>query len=131
PVSRLVAAEANAWSTGKVGMLEPGQRLSPWFEAHRALGVGDEAAAVAAILSDLRSEKPPRWTPPTAASPHQLRAIVDVLPDDLPHGNAYSERMLADIMLATGDPTRAGKYAVAGYGIHRSSSLATVVARSA
>ncbi|HUF98567.1 MAG TPA: hypothetical protein VMM60_10600 [Ilumatobacter sp.] len=131
PVQRLHAVEEAAWQTGQPGMLEPGQRLSPWYEAHRALGMGNVNGAVAAIVNDLRSDKPPKWSPPTAASPHQLRAIVDVLPDDLPHGNAYSERMLADILLVTGNSTRAGKYAVAGYQEHRTSALATVVARSA
>lgn len=131
PMQRLHAVEAAAWQTGQPGMLEPGQRLSPWYEAHRALGTGDVNGAVAAIVNDLRSDKPSKWSPPTAASTHQLRAIVAVLPDELPHGNAHSERMLADIMLASGNATRAGKYAVAGYQLHRSSALATVVARSA
>jgi Zn-dependent protease len=131
PAQRLHAAEAAAWQTGRPGMLEPGQRLSPWYEAHRALAMGDVGRATAAIINDLRSDRPPKWSPPVAASMNQLRAIVDVLPEDLPHGNPYSERMLADILLATGHATRAGKYAVAGYSIHRSSALATVVARSA
>lgn len=131
PLQRLNAAEAAAWQTGQPGMLEPGQRLSPWYDAHRALSMGDVTGAVAAIVNDLHSDKPPKWAPPAAASMHQLRAVVDVLPDDMPHGNAYSERMLADILLATGNAVRAGRYAVAGYSTHRSSALATVVARSA
>ena len=131
PLQRLYAAEAAAWQTGQPGMLEPGQRLSPWYEAHRALTMGNVNAASAAIVNDLRSDKSPKWSPPTAAPMHQLRAVVDVLPDELPHGNAFSERMLADILLATGNTTRAGKYAVDGYAMHRSSALATVVARSA
>ena len=131
PAQRLHAAEAAAWQTGQPGMLEPGQRLSPWYEAHRALTMGNVAGTTAAIVNDLRSDKSPKWSPPAAAPMHQLQAIVEVLPEDMPHGNPYSERMLADILLATGHTTRAGKYAVAGYSTHRSSALATVVARSA
>ena len=83
------------------------------------------------ILADLRSTKPPRWTPPTAAPAAQLRAIVDVLPRELPAGNEYSSRVLADILLAVGEPQRAGQFAAAVFAEHRSSPLAVVVARAA
>jgi hypothetical protein len=131
PATRFVNAEANAWQTGQPGMLEPGQRLSPWFEAHVALSRGDQGGAMGVILADLRATKPPRWTPPTAATAEQLKAIVDVLPRELPAGNDYSARVLADILLAVGETQRAGQYAAAGFAQHRTSPLASVVARSA
>ena len=131
PATRFISAEANAWHTGNPGMLEPGQRLSPWFEAHVALSRGDQGGAMGVILADLRATKPPRWTPPTAATAEQLQAIVEVLPRDLPVGNDYSARVLADILLALGETERAGQYAAAGFAQHRTSPLASVVARSA
>lgn len=130
PLSRLTEAESTAWATGRPGMLEPGQRVSPWFEAHRAVTAGDVEGARRAILDDLRSDRPPRWAAPSAATTAQLRAVVDVLPHELPHGNPYSERVLADILLATGEYARAGQYAVESYPTHRTSVLAAVVARA-
>jgi Zn-dependent protease len=131
PVTRYADAEAQAWQTGQPGMLEPGQRLSPWYEAHVALSQNDPGGAMGVILADLRSPKPARWIPPTAATAQQLQAIVDVLPRELPTGNDYSARVLADIILALGDAQRAGEYAAAGFAHHRTSPLASVVARSA
>ncbi len=131
-VQRSIDVESAAWQTGRPGVLEPGQRLSPWYEAHRALLKGDQGSAMGAILADLRATKPPRWIPPSAATPEQLRAVVDTLPADLPTaGNEYSARVLAEIMLATGFTQRAGEFAAASFAEHRSSTLATIVARAA
>lgn len=131
PATRFINAEAQAWKTGQPGILEPGQRLSPWFEAHVALSKGDQGGAMGVILADLRSTKPPQWTPPTAATAEQLQAIVEVLPHELPAGNDYSARVLADILLALGHAQRAGEYAATAFSHHRTSPLASVVARSA
>ncbi len=131
PATRYIDAEARAWTTGQPGMLEPGQRLSPWFEAHVALTKGDQGGAMGVMLADLRDTKPPRWTPPTSATAEQLRAIVDVLPRELPAGNDYSARVMADILLALGDAQRAGEYAANVFAHHRTSPLASAVARSA
>ena len=129
---RSVDVETAAWETGRPGVLEPGQRLSPWFEAHRALLQGDTGGAMGLVLADLRSTKQGRWIPPTAATREQLRAVVDTLPAELPvAGNEYSARVLAEILLAIGEPQRAGDYAAAAFSSHRSSMLATVVARAA
>jgi Zn-dependent protease len=128
---RSLDAETLAWQTGRPGILEPGQRLSPWYEAHRLLSYGNEGGAAGAILSDLRSTEPRNWIPPTAAAAPQLRALVDLLPAELPHGNSYSSRVLAEIMIGLGDHQRAGAYAASAFGEHRTSALAAVVARAA
>ena len=130
-MQRSTDAESLAWQTGRPGVLEPGQRISPWYEAHRALAQGDEGGAIGVMLADLRSPQPRNWTPPVAAAPAQLQAIVDVLPTDLPHGNSYSARVLAEILLGLGEHQRAGTYAAQAFGDHRTSSLAAVVARAA
>jgi len=128
---RSLDAETRAWQTGRPGILEPGQRVSPWFEAHRALAQGDEGGAMGIVLADLRSTQPGNWIPPTAAAPAQLRAIVGILPRDVPYGNSYSARVLAEILLGLGDHQRAGEYAAQAYTAHRTSALAAVVARAA
>lgn len=128
---RSLDAETRAWQTGRPGVLEPGQRISPWFEAHRALAQGDEGGAMGVMLADLRSPQPRNWLPPTAAAPAQLRAIVDLLPRDLPHGNSYSARILAEILLGLGEHQRAGAYAAEAFAQDRASGLAAVVARAA
>ncbi|MEO6652302.1 MAG: site-2 protease family protein [Ilumatobacteraceae bacterium] len=131
-VQRSLDVETTAWQTGRPGVLEPGQRLSPWFDAHRAVLKGDAGGAMGVILADLRSTKTPRWIPPTAATREQLRSIVETLPTDLPGaGNEYSARVLADVLLAVGSPQRAGEFAARAFGEHRSSTLATSVARAA
>lgn len=128
---RSTDAERQAWQTGRPGVLEPGQRLSPWFEAHRALAQGDQGGAMGVMLADLRSPQARNWTPPVAAAPAQLRAIVDVLPAELPDGNSYSARILAEVLLGLGEHQRAGAYAAQAFGRHRASGLAAVVARAA
>lgn len=124
-------AESLAWQTGRPGLLEPGQRISPWYEAHRALSQGDAGGAMGVMLADLRSPQPKNWNPPIAAAPAQLRAIVDLLPTTLPHGNSYSARVLAEILLGLGEHQRAGTYAAEAFVDHRTSALAAVVARAA
>ena len=129
---RSVDVESTAWQTGRPGLLEPGQRLSPWFEAHRARLQGDVGGAMGIVLADLRSPTPGRWMPPVAATPEQLRAVVETLPADLPRaGNEYSAAVMADVLLATGQLQRAGEFAATAFGDHRTSTLATTVARSA
>jgi Zn-dependent protease len=130
PLDRSASAEAQAWQTGRPGILEPGQRVSPWYEAHRALTAGDPDRAVRVIRDDLAATSPPRWSPPTAATAAQLRAIVDELPDELPTGNPYSARVLAEIMMSVGETGRAGELAARAFTHLRSSPLATVVARA-
>lgn len=122
-------AETLAWKTGQPGMLEPGEQLSPWYRAHRALSAGDRDGAVRLVLDDLQATSPRRWRPPTAAPANQLRQIVELLPDPLPTGNPFSARVLTEILLATGDPQRAGNYAVERFSRERSSTAATMVAR--
>lgn len=131
-IQRSVDVETMAWETGRPGILEPGQRLSPWFEAHRAVLQGDVGGAMGLVLADLRSQNQGRWIPPAAATREQLRSVVDTLPAELPPaGNEYSARVLSEVLVAVGEMQRAGDYAAASFASHRSSPLATVVARAA
>jgi Zn-dependent protease len=131
PPNRAADAETAAWETGRPGILEPGQRLSPWFEAHRSILAGHPDRAVKPILDDLASPTPGRWAPPRGASGAQLKAIVDLLPADLPVGNPQSARVAVDVMIAVRDYRRGGDYAAAAFNHHRTSPLALSVARAA
>ena len=115
---RSADVEAAAWQTGRPGVLEPGQRLSPWFEAHRALLRATRAGRWASCwpTSDPRSTG--RWIPPTAATPEQLpRVVARSPPTSHRPGNEYSARVLAEILLAVG--RRPAGRRVRGGGVRR------------
>jgi hypothetical protein len=124
-------AERSAWRTGHAGMLLPGQELSPWYRAHRALRAGRADEARSLLLADLASPGPRSWWPPDAAAPDQLRPLVQLLPRPLPAGNAQSEYVLADVLLRIGELAPAGHYAAASFSRTRSPAAAIAVARAA
>jgi Zn-dependent protease len=124
-------AERSAWQTGRPGMLVPGQVLSPWYRAHRALLSGQPDEARRLVIEDLTSSGPRHWWPPSDARPEQLRALVALLPRPFPPGNATSEQVLAEVLLATGDVHAAGTYAAAAFARSRVAGTAVVVARAA
>lgn len=134
PVDRRLAAaadgERSAWRTGRSGMLLPGQELSPWYRAHRALLAGRSDEAREIIVADLSDPGPRRWWPPDGAAPEQLAALVGLLPRPLPTGNPLSEQVLAEILLRTGDPEGAGYYAADTYARTHSAATALLVARA-
>ena len=124
-------AERSAWLTGRSGMMLPGQELSPWFRAHRALEAGRPDEARSMLLTDITSAGARRWWPPDAATPEQLKPLVLLLPHPLPVGNPLSEFVLADVLLRTGDRNTAGHYAAASFSRNRSAASAIAVARAA
>jgi Zn-dependent protease len=127
----VAGAERAAWTTGRPGMLVPGQQLSPWYRAHRALLAGQPDEARRIVLDDLTSSAPAPWWPPYDAHPEQLRAVVSLIPRPFPPGNPRSEFVLADVALRSGDPLAAGHYAAESFGRARSAGTALVVARAA
>jgi hypothetical protein len=95
---------------------------------------GEPNRAQRIIVEDLVRPSPPNtrpWAPPTDAPMEALQAVVRTLPPDLPPGNSYSETVLAQVLLATGETKRAGEYAARRFDEHRTPLLATVVARAA
>ena len=48
-------AERSAWLTGRSGMMLPGQELSPWYRAHRALKSGRPDEARSVLVTDITS----------------------------------------------------------------------------
>jgi Zn-dependent protease len=124
-------AERSAWLTGRSGMMLPGQELSPWYRAHRALLAGRPDEARQLLVTDITSSTTHRWWPPDAAAPEQLKPLVQLLPHPLPTGNPLSEYVLADVLLRTGDRNSAGHYAAASFSRSRSPASAIAVARAA
>jgi predicted Zn-dependent protease len=95
---------------------------------------GEANRAQRIIVEDLVRPAPSNarpWSPPTDAPLDALKAVVRTLPAELPPGNSYSETVLAQILLATGETKRAGEYAARRFDEHRTPLLATVVARAA
>jgi Zn-dependent protease len=120
------------WNTDMFGLTAVGARPSPWQLAHGAVVAGDPDTARRYILDDLTTEAGGRgWVPPSDAPPEALLAVVDTLPDQLPPGNAFSETVLVQVLLAVGQVRRAGEYAAEGFARHRTPLLATVVVRAA
>lgn len=109
---------------------------SPWQQAYRLVLAGKPQAASDTVIADLTSaahdsSETPRWPPPYDAPIDALRTIVETLPRPLPDGNAYSQRVLAEVLLATGYPREGGELAASGFDRHRTPMLALLVARAA
>lgn len=127
------APAATVWNND--GFMQAGPQ-SPWQQAYQAISAGQPQRAEQLIVDDLmadagNSSGDPRWVAPYDAPPGALHAIVETLPMDLPPGNAYSQRVLSEVLLATGHPREGGEYAAEGFGRHRSPLLAVIVARAA
>jgi Zn-dependent protease len=124
-------AERAAWTTGRPGMLVPGQELSPWYRAHRTRLAGRPDEARRILVDDMSSPASGSWWPPDAAPTEDLRKLVSLLPRPLPTGNPLSEHVLADVLMRVGDRDAAGRYAAATHGRTRSAASALMVARAA
>jgi Zn-dependent protease len=109
---------------------------SPWQEAYRALHAGQPHRAEQVLLDDLTrdatdSSDVVRWRPPYDAPLDALQLVIETLPMNLPDGNAYSARVLAEVLIATGHPREGGEYAARSFDRHRTPLLAVLVARAA
>ena len=127
------AAVDGAWQND--GFMQAGPP-SPWQEAYRAVHAGQPHRAEQALLDDLTrdavdSSDTVRWRPPYDAPLETLQRLVETLPMDLPDGNAYSSRILAEVLIATGHPREGGEYAARSFARHRTPLLAVLVARAA
>ena len=128
-----IGPRPSTWGVDGVSLL-PGARPSPWQLAYQAVLAGEPNRAQRIIVEDLVRPAPGTarpWAPPTDAPLEALQAVVRTLPADVPPGNSYSETVLAQVLLATGETKRAGEYAARRFDDHRTPLLATVVARAA
>lgn len=126
------AAPAGVWNNDGFMQGTP----SPWQQAHRLVLAGKAQQAAEAVMTDLTaaahdSSETPRWQPPYDAPVEALRSVVETLPRPLPDGNAWSQRVLAEVLLATGYARESGELAATGFERHRTPMLALMVARAA
>jgi Zn-dependent protease len=125
------AAERDAWNTGRVGSFPPGMVASPWYRAAALARAGRVDEARGLLLADFESAVAPNWLPPEVASERELEALVALLPRPLPTGNAYSEYVLASILIRLGEFDEAGRYAAQSYTRWTQTMPAVIVAQCA
>ena len=133
-VLMLAAAENDAWTTGRPGLLPPGRTMSPWWTASTRVALGDHDGAREAIMSDLTdtSGRPRTWWPPHSATPDVLGPVVDTLPTPLPEPVAdwpeQSRNTLAWVLKKVGRFAEGARFGAACYRMAPSTLLAIDVA---
>ncbi len=125
------AAERDSWNTGKVGSFPPGMVASPWYRAAALARAGRVDEARGMLVTDFESAVAPNWLPPDVASERELEALVALLPRPLPTGNAYSEYVLASVLVRLGEFDEAGRYAAQSYARWTQTMPAVIVAQCA
>ncbi|MEO7398201.1 MAG: site-2 protease family protein [Ilumatobacteraceae bacterium] len=124
-------AEAEAWTSGKVGSFPPGISVSPWFRAAELARRGNTIAARDLLVDDFSNGQSPNWLPPDGASARELEGLVALLPRPLSTGNVYSEYVLASILVRLGEFEAAGRYAAESYARAPGTMPAVIVAQCA
>ena len=100
---RRLAAEAEdtAWRTGRPGLLQSPQVMSPWWDAYSLMRSG-HSSATSVIVNDLLNSALDRapWWPPHAASDEQLKPLVLQLPRPIPEPTQTTSELSAATLLA-------------------------------
>jgi len=134
---RQLAAEAEdtAWKTGRPGILQSPQVMSPWWEAYSLLRAG-HSSATSVIVNDLLNTSNDRspWWPPHAASNEQLAALVALLPRPLPEPTSetyeFSAMTLLAVLRRTGHYEDAARYGSLLFKVYPASVVAIETARN-
>ena len=133
---RQLAAEAEdtAWTTGRPGMLQSPQVMSPWWDSYSMLRAG-HSSPTSVIVNDLLNTSKDRapWWPPHAASTEQLAPLVELLPRPLPEPTSetseFSALSLLTILRRTGYFEDAARFGSLIFKAHPSSHAAIETAR--
>ena len=133
---RQLAAEAEdtAWTTGRPGMLQSPQVMSPWWDAYSMLRAG-HSSPTSVIVNDLLNTSKDRapWWPPHAASNEQLTPLVELLPRPLPEPTSETSELsalsLLVILRRTGHFEDAARFGSLLFKSHPSSHAAIETAR--
>ena len=104
---------------------------SAWSLAADALDAGKEQKARRMLTAALRHPQPIPAPPELRMTPDRANALIDLLPDPLPHGDPGNEYVLANLLMMTGRFDEAAHYAAGSYSRHPNTLSAAVVARSA
>ncbi len=132
-ISRSVDVESSAWETGRPGVLEPGSAVVAMVRGasrpapgRRRRGHGHRARRPA--LDEAGALDPAdSGDDANSSAPWSTRCRTTSRPPAMSTAHACS----SEVLLAIGDTQRAGDYAAATFATHRSSPLATLVARAA
>jgi Zn-dependent protease len=133
---RRLAAEAEdtAWRTGRPGMLQSPQVMSPWWDAYSKMRAG-HSSATSFIVNDLLNTELDRapWWPPHAASDEQLKPLVLQLPRPLPEPTQNTSELSAATLLTALRRTAyyedGARYGSMLFKVHPSSHVAIETAR--
>jgi Zn-dependent protease len=133
---RQLAAEAEdtAWTTGRPGMLQSPQVMSPWWDAYSMLRSG-HSSPTSVIVNDLLDTSKDRapWWPPHAASTEQLAPLVELIPRPIPEPTSetseFSALSLLTILRRTGHFEDAARFGSLLFKAHPSSYTAIETAR--
>ncbi|KGA12389.1 MAG: hypothetical protein GM46_1750 [actinobacterium acAcidi] len=128
---RRLAAEAEdtAWRTGRPGLLQSPQVMSPWWDAYSMMRSG-HSSATSVIVNDLLNTSSDRapWWPPHAASDEQLKPLVLQLPRPIPEPTQNTSELSAATLLTvlrrTGHYEDAARYGSMLFKVHPSSLVA-------
>ena len=104
---------------------------SPWDAAAEALHAGKRSKARRMLLAALSHPQPAAGVPDLALSPADASALIDLLPEPLPHGDPGNEYILANLLLTTRRYDEAAHYAADSFGRIPNTLSAAIVARAA
>lgn len=134
---RQLAAEAEdtAWKTGRPGILQSPQVMSPWWDAYSMLRAG-HSSPTSVIINDLLNTATNRapWWPPHAASNEQLAPVAAQLARPLPEPTSETSELSAMSLLMvlrrTGYYEDAARYGSLLFKVYPASVVAIETARS-
>ena len=104
---------------------------SAWEVAAAALDSGRDSKAQRTLVAALTHPQPIPPSSRLSLSRAQAEALIDLLPEPLPHGDPGNEYVLANLLHSTGRHAMAAEYAASSYGRHPNTLSAVIVARSA
>lgn len=106
-------------------------RPSAWDDAAASLDAGREGKARRTLLAALSHPQPDPAPSEIRITASQADALIELLPDPLPHGDPGNEFVLANLLLSTRRYDEAAHYAAGSYERHPNSLSALIVARAA
>jgi Zn-dependent protease len=104
---------------------------SVWEAAAEALQAGKQAKARRMLLAALSHPQPTAGVPDLALAPADASALIDLLPDPLPHGDPGNEYVLAHLLLTTRRYDEAAHYAAGSFSRYPNTLSAAIVSRAA
>ena len=104
---------------------------SVWDDAAASLDAGKEGKARRTLLAALSHPQPTPTATELQINASQAEALIDLLPEPLPHGDPGNEFVLANLLLSTRRFDEAAHYAAGSYGRNPNTLSALIVARAA